>query len=158
MNWLPLILGGLFSIAQGAIPAPMDEISNCLQKSGVPFDMKGSIDWNKNAAAYNARMPVYTPTAIAVPTTIPQIKDAVNCSRMLKIKVSAKAGGHSYVSGGLGGEHGHLVIQLEGMHNVTFNSTTNITTVQPGTRLGHLATELYGHGRKRAISHGTCPT
>ncbi|KAK8073509.1 hypothetical protein PG994_004408 [Apiospora phragmitis] len=126
MHSLALILGGLLPIAQGATPISWANINACLRGSGVPIDEQGSIDWNRDAAAYNG---------------------AVNCGRGLNIKVSAKAGGHSYTSGGFGGENGHLVVQLDRMHNVTLDPTTNIATVQPGTRVGasgHMTSGDYG--------------
>lgn len=156
MYSLILILGGLLSIAQGATNTSWSNIDDCLRSSGVPIDEKGSVDWSRDAEAYNVRLPTYTPAAIAVPTNILQIQGAVKCGRDLNLKVSAKAGGHSYASGGFGGENGHLVVQLDRMHNVTLDPTTNIALVEPGTRLGHMATELYKQGN-RSISHGTCP-
>ena len=157
MHLLRLILGSLLSLDSGVMPTRVNDISNCLKEYGVPFAMPGSLDWNNHTTGFNARIPTYNPSGIAVPTTISQVQGAVNCGRKHGVSVSAKGGGHSYISGGLGGESGHLVVQLDRMHNVDFNDTTNIAVVQPGTRLGHLATELYTDGRKRAISHGTCP-
>lgn len=151
-----LILSGLVSIVRGAANTSWTNINDCLRNSGVPVDERGSVDWIRDAAAYNVRLPTYTPAAIAVPTAISQIQRAVVCGRDLKLKVSAKAGGHSYTSGGFGGENGHLVVQLDRMHNVTLDPLTNTALVQPGTRLGHMATELYKQGN-RSISHGTCP-
>ncbi|KAK8096352.1 uncharacterized protein PG998_014220 [Apiospora kogelbergensis] len=148
MYSLILFFGGLLSLARGVTPA---SINDCLREARVPFDIPGSEDWKRDAGAYNLRIP-YTPAAIAVPTTIPQIQSAVSCGRQSNVKVSAKAGGHSYTAGGFGGEDGHLVVELDRMYNVTLNTTTNITTVQPGTRLGHMATELVGASGH--ITHG----
>lgn len=130
-------------------------IDDCLAKNLVPVDKAGSANWTADISPFNARLP-YTPAAVAVPTTIPQIQAAVNCGRGSGLKVTAKGGGHSYASSGLGGENGHLVIQLDRMFNVTLNKKTNVATVQPGARLGHVANELFKQG-KRAISAGTCP-
>ena len=130
-------------------------IDDCLTKASVPVDKAGSTTWNADIKPFNSRLQ-YTPAAVAVPVTIPQIQAAVNCGRTTGIKVTAKGGGHSYASSGLGGENGHLVIQLDRMFNVTLNKTTNIATIQPGARLGHVANELFKQGG-RAISAGTCP-
>jgi FAD/FMN-containing dehydrogenase len=130
------------------------DIEARLTSSGVPIDVKGSPDWERDVAPFNLRVP-YTPAAIAVPTTIEHIQQAVVCAKALGIKVTAKSGGHSYASFGLGGEDGHLVVQLDRMYNVTLGEG-HIAIVEPGTRLGHLAAELatkYG----RAVAHGTCP-
>lgn len=71
------------------------------------------------------------------------------------MRVSARGGGHSYGSFGLGGEDGHLVIVLDSMDSVTLGEDGK-AVVQPGARLGHVAYELFNQGH-RAISHGTCP-
>ena len=130
-------------------------IDDFLSKAAVPANKIGSSTWTADIKPFNSRLP-FTPAAVAVPTTIPQIQAAINCGRASGLKVSAKSGGHSYSSSGLGGENGHLVIQLDRMFNVTLNKTTNVATVQPGARLGHVANELVKQGN-RAISAGTCP-
>jgi len=129
-------------------------IDDCLSQAKVPVDAKGSNDWNQDAAPFNRRLP-YTPAAIAVPKTLQDIQNAVTCGAKTGVKVSAKSGGHSYASFGLGGENGHLVIELDRMYDVKLDSS-NIATIQSGARLGHVATALYNQG-KRAFSHGTCP-
>jgi FAD/FMN-containing dehydrogenase len=70
--------------------------------------------------------------------------------------VSAKSGGHSYGNMGFGGENGHLIVQLDRMYNMTLDPVTKVATVQPGARLGHMATVLYEQYH-RSIAHGTCP-
>ncbi len=130
-------------------------IDDCLQAAGVPADAKGSSDWSSDVAPFNTRLQ-YTPAAIAVPTTVAHVQAAVSCAAKLGVKVNPKGGGHSYASFGLGGENGHLVIELDRMNKVTLDTTTNIATIQAGARLGHVFTSLYQQG-KRAISHGTCP-
>ena len=146
---------GLFaSLARGRALVTRADIEQCLIAAGVPIDVKGSVDWTRDAAPFNIRVP-YTPVAISVPLTTEHIQKSVVCGKQLGIKVTAKSGGHSYASLGLGGEDGHLVVQLDRMYNVSL-AEGNIAVVQPGTRLGHLATELFEkHGR--AIAHGTCP-
>ncbi|KAK4233842.1 FAD linked oxidase [Achaetomium macrosporum] len=130
-------------------------IDDCLQEARVPVDARNSTEWKQDARPFNQRLP-YTPAAIAVPTTVGHIQAAVSCAAKVGVKVNAKSGGHSYASFGLGGEDGHLVVELDRMYNVTLDPETNIATVQPGARLGHIATVLYDDG-KRAFSHGTCP-
>jgi hypothetical protein len=97
----------------------------------------------------------YTPAAVATPYTIEQIQVAVNCGINNRVRVTAKGGGHSFGSYGLGGEDGHLVIALQQLNKVTLfeNGTARI---QPGARLGHVSSELYEQGG-RAIPHGACP-
>ncbi|KAK3952252.1 glucooligosaccharide oxidase [Pseudoneurospora amorphoporcata] len=158
--WLPVILltATAAPILANPLTSPLNKraaINDCLQSAGVPVDAQGSSDWRADVNPFNQRLP-YTPVAIAVPTAVQHIQGAVSCATKLGIKVTPKSGGHSYASFGLGGENGHLVVELDRMSKVTPDKTTNIAHVQAGARLGHVATELYKQG-KRAFSHGTYP-
>jgi len=139
-------------LADGLVAAAA--IDDCLSAANVPVDAKGSNDWRQDVAPFNIRLP-YTPVAIVAATKVEHIQAAVSCGAKTGVKVSPKSGGHSYASFGLGGENGHLVIELDRMNTVTLDSS-NVATIQAGARLGHVATALYNQG-KRAFSHGTCP-
>ncbi|PVH96055.1 Glucooligosaccharide oxidase [Periconia macrospinosa] len=154
MRFINLVSAGLIASTADALVARAT-IEQCLTDAKVPIDTKNSAEWNEDVAPFNIRLP-YLPTAIAAPQTTQHIQSAVNCGRKLAIKVSAKSGGHSYASFGFGGENGHLIIELDQLYNVTYDASTNIATVQPGARLGHVATVLYQQ-YGRAIAHGTCP-
>ncbi|EFX03636.1 glucooligosaccharide oxidase [Grosmannia clavigera kw1407] len=130
-------------------------IDDCLFNSSVPVDPKGSTVWYEDVSAFNTRVQ-YQPAAIVLPRTVADVQAAVACAARLGVKVNPKGGGHSYGSFGLGGENGHLVIEMDRWDNVTLDTTTNIATIQAGARLGHVFTELLNQGG-RAISHGTCP-
>ncbi|KAH6967947.1 hypothetical protein AUP68_17386 [Ilyonectria robusta] len=151
LSWL---LAGL-ALQASAVPTKRDAITSCLTSSKVPIDVKGSAEWTQDGTAYNLRLQ-YQPVAIAVPTTVAHISAAVKCGVKHGVKISAKSGGHSYTSWGFGGDDGHLVVELDRMFSVKLNTKDNTAKIQPGARLGHVATELYNQG-KRAISHGTCP-
>ncbi|KAL1878594.1 hypothetical protein VTK73DRAFT_7772 [Phialemonium thermophilum] len=129
-------------------------ITDCLQTAGVPEDDPGSTDWAYDVAPFNQRFN-YTPLAIAVPLAVEHVQAAVSCAVKVGgggIKVNAKAGGHSYAAFGLGGEDGHLVIELDRMNNVELDPDTNIATIEAGARLGHVALSLFEQGQ-RAFSH-----
>ncbi|KAI1377165.1 putative glucooligosaccharide oxidase [Hypoxylon crocopeplum] len=148
-------LGLLVSLTRGAAFNTHAALEDCLSGSATAVDEVGSDDYKRDITPFNKRLQ-YTPAAIAVPTTVEQIQSAVACGKRLGYKVTAKCGGHSYASLGLGGEDGHLIIELDRMNSVKLDTETNIATVDSGTRLGHLAAELFAQGN-RAISHGTCP-
>lgn len=143
------------SAAGSVLHAKRAAIDECLADAKVPVTAQNSTAWKTDASPFNDRLP-YIPAAIAKPTTVEHIQAAVLCAAEVGVKVNAKSGGHSYASFGLGGEDGHLVVELDQMYNVTLDPETHIATVQPGARLGHVATVLYEEG-KRAFSHGTCP-
>jgi len=130
-------------------------VNNCLTNAKVPQASVGSDSYKFEINPYNTRVP-YTPAAVAMPTTAKHVQDAVKCATQSSVRVSAKSGGHSYASFGLGGENGHLIVDFKNMHNVTVNPTTFVATIQPGSRIGNVAQALYVQG-KRAMSHGTCP-
>ncbi|KAK3366153.1 hypothetical protein B0T24DRAFT_414925 [Lasiosphaeria ovina] len=153
-----LALLGLAGASPAAHASPFDKadaLADCLSKSGVPTDALGTDDWKLDVAPYNLRLN-FTPVGIAVPTTPKHVQDAVACAAKLGVKANAKCGGHSYGSFGLGGEDGHLTIEMDRMNKVVLDNTTGIATIEGGSRLGHVAWELYNQGN-RAFSHGTCP-
>jgi hypothetical protein len=130
-------------------------IQDCLKAAGVPQDYPGNDNFTQAIKPFNLRLP-FTPLAVAVPLTVPQVQAAVKCGVQTGLKINPKSGGHSYASHNLGGEDGHFMIDLKYWNNVTVDPTSQIATVQPAGRLGNIAQSLYAQG-KRAISHGTCP-
>lgn len=155
MHKTSLCFGLLASLVQSVALDKRASIDDCLRTAAVPVNERDSTSWAQDTLPFNDRLH-YNPVAIAVPTTVAHIQAAVSCAVKVGVKATPKGGGHSYASSGLGGEDGHLVIQLDRMYNVTLDTKTNIATIQPGARLGHVATELFKQG-KRAFSHGTCP-
>lgn len=151
---LPILAGSALASPANAI-AKRAAIDDCLKSAGVPVDARGSNDWNQDVAPFNQRLP-FTPAAIVVPSSVQHVQAAVSCAAKVGVKVNPKSGGHSYASFGLGGENGHLVVELDRMNKVTVDQKTYVATIQAGARLGHVATALYAQGQ-RAISHGTCP-
>jgi FAD/FMN-containing dehydrogenase len=138
--------------------SPFDKrpaLVDCLKKAGVPTDDVGKDDWKLDVASFNLQLN-FTPMAIAVPTSIEHIQGAVACAAKLGVKANAKCGGHSYASFGLGGEDGHLTVEMDRMNAVRLDTASGIASVEGGSRLGHVVSELYAQG-KRAFSHGTCP-
>ncbi|KAF7553381.1 hypothetical protein G7Z17_g3651 [Cylindrodendrum hubeiense] len=150
LSWLVASL----ALSASAVPTKRDAITSCLTSAKVPIDVAGTADWTQDGTAYNLRLQ-YQPVAIAVPTTVAHISSAVKCGVKHGVKVNAKSGGHSYTSWGFGGDDGHLMIELDRMFSVKL-AKDNTAKIQPGARLGHVATELYNQG-KRALAHGTCP-
>jgi len=151
-------LAAIFALLGLAAASPFEKqaaLSQCLSASSVPTSAPGTTDWKLDAAPYNLRLN-FTPVAITVATTTEHVQHAVACAAKLGIRANAKCGGHSYGSFGLGGEDGHLTIELDRMNDVKLDTTTGIARVQGGARLGHVASELWTQG-KRAFSHGTCP-
>lgn len=137
-----------------AIFAPQHSVASCLASSQVEFLDQSSLAWDKRITPWNLRV-TYTPALVAIPRSIDQVQSAVSCGINGSMRVTAKGGGHSYGSFGLGGEDGHLVIDLDRMTSIIVDHD-NVATIQPGARLGSVALELFRQGQ-RAIAHGSCP-
>lgn len=129
-------------------------LTACLDKASVSYVDAQSSNWTDAIAPQNLRVH-YTPKALVYATKTKHVQDAVLCGVRHHVKVTAKSGGHSYASYGLGGEDGHLIIQLDHMYGATVRSD-NTALVKAGSRLGHTALELFNQA-KRGFSHGTCP-
>jgi hypothetical protein len=146
------MLGGVMCLVAIARSAT---IVQCLDSAGVPQYETGTADFSQSIKPFNSRLP-FTPTAVAVPSTVGHIQSAVGCAVQLGLSISPKSGGHSYASHGLGGEDGHLMVDLKYWNNISLNTTTGVATIGPGCRLGNVALALYSQGNA-SISHGTCP-
>ena len=132
------------------------EITSCLDSAAVPQYLSSTSNFTDAVKPYNLRL-AFTPVAVAAPRTVAQVQAAVACGAKLGIQVSPKSGGHSYASHGIGGENGHLMVDLKYWNDVSLDTKTGIATIGPGSRLGNVAQALYAQG-KAAISHGTCPS
>jgi len=152
---LPTILLGLLLAPAGINAAPAASLADCLTSSAVPQLKTTDSKYALAIKPFNLRLP-FTPVAVAQPTTLAQVQAAVACGVSSKVMVTPKSGGHSYASHGLGGENGHLMVDMKYWTNVTVDPTTNIATIGVGGRLGNVAQALYNQGQ-RALSHGTCP-
>ncbi|KAL2139814.1 hypothetical protein VTI28DRAFT_4669 [Corynascus sepedonium] len=164
MHSLTSLAGGLLGLAAVGQASPYlsfrssnqtSPLTDCLTKAGVPISEPGTEDYDIDVSSFNLRLP-YTPAVVVGANTTDHVRDAVVCAAEHGVKATAKCGGHSYASFGLGGEDGHLVIEMSRMNKVVLDAESGVATAEGGTRLGHLAVELWNQGG-RAISHGTCP-
>lgn len=127
----------------------------CLERLSVPFLSPLSTNWSDSTATSNIRLP-HTPALLVYAHTVQHVQNVVACGVAAGLKVSARCGGHSYASFGLGGEDDHLIVDLTNMNSIKVDPTTHIATVGAGARLGDVATGLFSQGG-RAIAHGSCP-
>jgi FAD/FMN-containing dehydrogenase len=130
-------------------------VDTCLADLKVPVYTTGSADYTQAIKPFNLRV-TFTPAAYAVPVTVQDVQNAVTCGAKNGVQVTAKSGGHSYGSHGLGGENGHLIVDMRNFNSVTVDQAAQTAVIGTGGRLGNVATALYKQG-KQAISHGTCP-
>ena len=130
-------------------------IVHCLAAANVPQDIPGTANFTQDIIPYNLRLP-FTPVALAIPSAIAQAQAAVSCAASFAVTVSPRSGGHSYASHDLGGEDGHMIIDLKPFNTITLGNATNIATIRPRARLKNLALGLFDQGG-RAFSHRVCP-
>ncbi|KAK0719113.1 hypothetical protein B0H67DRAFT_532709 [Lasiosphaeris hirsuta] len=149
------ILGGAHCSPGGPVSTSSESVIQCLTASNVPQALPGTPEFAKSSSPHNLRLR-FTPLAIAVPSTVSHVQAAVACGRQHGVKVNARSGGHSYASHGIGGEDGHLVIDLRLLNQVIVDPDTKVATVGPGAKLGNMAIQLDAQG-KRLIPHGICP-
>lgn len=159
MEGLILLLAsiGLFW-APAASATPLDKraaVDTCLSGKNVPVFTSGSADYTQALKPFNLRV-TFKPAAYAVPKTVADVQNAVACGVANSVTVTAKSGGHSYGSHGLGGEDGHLIVDMRNFNSVTVDAAAHTAIIGTGGRLGNIATSLYSQS-KQAISHGTCP-
>ncbi|KAF2640522.1 FAD-binding domain-containing protein [Massarina eburnea CBS 473.64] len=153
---LELLANGLLAgLASASFAKRTEQVADCLGNKNVPVKWENSPDYAELAETFNLRL-TYKPKVIVLPTTSQHVQDAVKCANNCGYKVQARSGGHSYASYSAGGQDGSMVINLQGLHTITVDSTTNVAQVGGGVRLGNLAQGVFDQG-KRAISHGTCP-
>jgi FAD/FMN-containing dehydrogenase len=130
-------------------------LGDCLDTHKVPVYTSGTKNYTQAVKPFNLRVP-FTPASYAVPQTVQHVQDAVSCGVASGVQVTAKSGGHSYGSHGLGGEDGHLIVDMRRFNSVTVDQAAHTAVVGSGGRLGNIALALYDQG-KQAMSHGTCP-
>ena len=150
--FLPLLL---LTAVNGTPHRTPQNITSCLAAANVPQSLPGTTNFTAEIIPYNLRLP-FTPVALAIPSTVAQVQAAVSCAACLNITVSPRSGGHSFASHSLGGENGHLVVDMKLFNAVVLDNGTQTARIGPGARLGNVAIELFGQGG-RAIAAGVCP-
>lgn len=158
MGSLTLFLASIGLLLSSSSATPLDKraaVDDCLSSLKVPVFEPTSANYTQALRPFNTRV-TFKPAAYAVPVTVKDVQNAVSCGSTNGVKVTAKSGGHSYASHGLGGEDGHLIVDMRNFNSVTVDAAAQTAVIGTGGRLGNVATALYNQS-KQAISHGTCP-
>ncbi|KAL0063991.1 hypothetical protein AAF712_009059 [Marasmius tenuissimus] len=124
-----------------------------LTQDGVRAVFPDDVGYANATKAYNMRFSVF-PVAVTYPNDTQQVASVVRVGAAHGLKVVARSGGHSYIANGLGGGNGSLVVDLSGLKRINFDTVTNTAVIEPGNRLGEVASTLNKAGR--AIPHGRC--
>ncbi|KAH7349147.1 hypothetical protein BKA66DRAFT_600407 [Pyrenochaeta sp. MPI-SDFR-AT-0127] len=135
--------------------APSPEIIKCLKKASVKYYTASHKSWSKYATPYNLRVKV-NPDVIVKASDTKSIQNSIICASTHKMKVQARAGGHSYAAFSSGTKDGGMVIDLRDLNTFVHERRNRVIVVGAGTRLGNLGLGLLLKGE--AISHGDCPS
>ncbi|KAF8996574.1 glucooligosaccharide oxidase [Hymenopellis radicata] len=146
------LLISLFAAAAAVLA--QSDLENGLGGAGIFAVFSDDPGYSEASAAFNLRYD-FKPAAVAFPSTTEQVSAAVALGASDNYQVVARSGGHSYIANGLGGKSGVLVIDLSNMTSITYDSATELATLQTGLRLGDVALALNDNGR--ALPHGSCP-
>ncbi|GAA6064225.1 hypothetical protein JCM10212_000372 [Sporobolomyces blumeae] len=151
---LALALSTTASVASAFEVFPRStSLTTCLSNAGLSPVTPSSSQYSADSAAYNQRIQP-KPVALIHPTTPAQIGSALQCASAASVPVSARSGGHSYASYGLGGTDGALVVDLSKFKSISVDGQGK-ASIGAGSRLGDIALALNQKGW--ALSHGTCP-
>ena len=102
---------------------------------------------------FNTRFDAVRPRAIAFCESTADVQKAVRWARKHGVRLTVRAGGHSY--GGYSTGSG-LVVDVSRMNRMAASPATRRATIGAGARLLDVYTALWEHGL--AIPAGTCPT
>ena len=106
------------------------------------------------ARVFNARRPDRFPAGVLMASSEGDVLDGVRLARERGLKVSVRAGGHSWAVWSLRDDA--LLIDLGGLREMTFDPATDIATASPSLKGGaELTPFLTEHGR--VFTGGHCP-
>lgn len=106
------------------------------------------------ARVFNARRPERFPAGVLLAGTSDDVVEGVRLARERGLRVSVRAGGHSWAVWSLHDDA--LLIDLGGMREMTFDPASGVATASPGLKGGaEFAPFLTEHGR--GFTGGHCP-
>ncbi|KAK4051717.1 hypothetical protein OIO90_004667 [Microbotryomycetes sp. JL221] len=131
-------------------------LSDCLSNiAGAATTLPGSSNYDSASAAYNQRVQP-SPAAVVVPSSISQLRAVIACARSNGVPVSARGGGHSYASYGLGDVNTpSVVVDMQKFNTIQVNENEHTATIGGGQRLGDIYLALNDKGQ--GFPAGTCP-
>lgn len=137
----------LFSSAVVA-QVPATSLEECVDAAGVPNAFSSDAGFPAAISPWQLRIQP-TPAGVAFPTTTPQVVAALKCAVDRKIKVTAKVGGHSYGSYGVGGTlDGVFVVNLLSFNKTVYNPSTKLFTYGGGSLVGPTLTWLWNNHQR----------
>ena len=68
------------------------------------------------------------------------VSKTVVCATKLGLAVNARSGGYSYASFGIGGQDGHVIVDVSKLKDIKLDTGSGNAVIQAGTRVGEVAT------------------
>lgn len=109
-------------------------LSTCMSTAGITTTYPGNSTWASLTTPWQLRF-TPSPVAVAQPSTKPQLAACLACALSTSTKVSALAGGHSFVAFGFG-NNGNLIVNMAAFTSASYSTTTQLLTVGGGIRVG----------------------
>ncbi|KAK6580800.1 hypothetical protein PZA11_007036 [Diplocarpon coronariae] len=123
-------------------------LQTCLNEAGVKNITPLDSTWTDATTPWQLRLKdEVKPVGVAYPANVEQLASSLACARKNSVKVSALAGGHSFVAFGYGNP-GNLVVSMAAFNNFSYDKSTKLFTMGGGSRVGPALKTLWdGHGR-----------
>lgn len=118
LGLLGLLVAPLLALGSPLVQrANPSQVIQCLSAAGLAPVVSSSSSYTSSIAAFNQRLQP-SPLTVIYPTSEGQVSKAVKCAIGQGVPISARGGGHSYASFGLGGTDGALVVDLANFKSV----------------------------------------
>lgn len=132
----------LFNSFTAALPQSIPAAGNatletCLEGAGVKVIAPADTEWSSVSQAWQLRITT-SPTLMAYPANNAELASVLACALTSETKVSALAGGHSFVAYGYGND-GNLVVDMAAFNSMSFDEATGLLTYGAGNRVGPVA-------------------
>ncbi|KAL3422758.1 FAD-linked oxidoreductase-like protein 2 [Phlyctema vagabunda] len=142
---LPVALLGAAATLFISPALAQNTLETCLESSGIvtSFEETNST-WFQDTATWQGRIRP-NPSGIAYPKTEADVATSLKCATEAGVKVAALNGGHSFVSYGMGGEDGALVLNMTAFQSLSYDEATGYLTVGGGSHVGPAVTYLWNN-------------
>ena len=110
-------------------------VTTCLSNRSLKHYTVSDKDYQTYASPYNQYIKT-SPDVVVLARDSTDVQRAVICAAQSKMRVQARAGGHSYAAFSSGTKNGGMVIDLRNLASIKIDKKGGFATVGGGTRLG----------------------
>ncbi|XP_037024131.1 uncharacterized FAD-linked oxidoreductase YvdP-like [Bradysia coprophila] len=146
-------------VENGTIDLQYNLLFGCLVSLGVNWN---NIHHRNSGPAYdelnfqwNSLNGHVEPLAYLVATHVSDVQKAVTCCGLIKVRIVARSGGHSYIKNGFGDSRS-LIVDLAKMNHISVDPKQMTSEIGAGAKLAQVSFTLWKNG-KFLIPGGICP-